>query len=86
MQLVPFFWALMTLEIMLHTIRIFTGHVQLNPPKLLALAIPHLPPPFPSLIMDALRYLRLGNSFVDDIALIVFGIGVIVMVAGWLTS
>ncbi|KAI6043788.1 hypothetical protein EDC04DRAFT_2866210 [Pisolithus marmoratus] len=85
-QLVPFFWALMTVEIMLHTIRIFTGHAQLNPPKLLALAIPHLPPPFPSLLMDALRYLRLGNSFVDDIALIVFGIGVIVMVAGWLTS
>ncbi|KAI6142074.1 hypothetical protein BKA82DRAFT_723380 [Pisolithus tinctorius] len=82
-QLVPFFWALMTLEIMLHTIRVFTGHAQPNPPKLLALAIHHLPPPIPSLIMDALRYLQLGNSFVDDVAMIVFGIGVVVMAAGW---
>ncbi|KAI5992884.1 hypothetical protein EDD15DRAFT_2167757 [Pisolithus albus] len=85
-QLVPFFWALMTLEIMLHSIRIFTGHVQINPPQLLALAINHLPPPVPSLIMDVLRYLQMVNSFVDDIALIVFGIGVVVVAAGWVTT
>ncbi|KAI6107388.1 hypothetical protein EDD16DRAFT_1729438 [Pisolithus croceorrhizus] len=85
-QLMPFFWALMTLEIMLHSIRIFTGHVQPNPPQLLALAINHLPPPISSLIMDVLRYLQLGNSFVDDVALIVFGIGVVVVAAGWVTS
>lgn len=85
-QLVPFFWALMTLEIMLHSVRIFTGHVQINPPQLLALAINHLPSPIPSLIMDVLRYLQMVNAFVDDIALSVFGIGVVVVAAGWVTS
>ncbi|KAG6331247.1 hypothetical protein ID866_7840 [Astraeus odoratus] len=85
-QLAPFFWAFMTLQIMLHSIRIFTGHAQVQPPKLLAIALPHLPPPFPALVMNALQYLQLGGVFLDDIAAIVFGIGMLVLVASWLNA
>lgn len=91
----------MTLQVMLHSLRIFTGHVsrrsrlsrmcvdykllqnEVQPPALLSLALPHLPPPFPSLIMNGLRYVRMGSAFLDDIAAVVFGIGMIVLITSW---
>ncbi|KAN0101124.1 hypothetical protein V8E55_001108 [Tylopilus felleus] len=82
-QVIPFFWAFMTLQVMLHSLRIFTGHNEVQPPALLSLALPHLPPPFPSLIMNGLRYVRMGSAFLDDIAAVVFGIGMIVLITSW---
>ncbi|KAJ7230891.1 hypothetical protein C8J57DRAFT_1730475 [Mycena rebaudengoi] len=40
-QLAPFFWGFVTLELL------FSGLDTLQPPTLLALALPHLPPPIP---------------------------------------
>ena len=57
---------------------------QVQPPRLLALALPHLPPPLRSSITNGLQYMQLGGVFLDDIAAIVFGIGVIVLVSTWL--
>lgn len=54
-----------------------------QPPALLSLALPHLPPPFSSLITNGLGYLRMGNAFLDDIAAIVFGIGIIIAITTW---
>ncbi|KAH7920493.1 hypothetical protein BV22DRAFT_1021089 [Leucogyrophana mollusca] len=85
-QFVPFLWVFMTIQIMLHSWRIFSGIDQVRPPTLLALAIPHLPPPFPSVILNGLRYIQLGGTFLDDLASVVFGIGVIVFIAGLLTG
>ncbi|KAH7884101.1 hypothetical protein F5I97DRAFT_1969331 [Phlebopus sp. FC_14] len=82
-QVVPFFWAFMTLQVMLHSLRIFSGHNQVQSPALLALALPHLPPPIPSLITNGLRYFQMGGVFLDDLAAVVFGIGMVVLVASW---
>ncbi|KAL4069025.1 hypothetical protein J3A83DRAFT_4373295 [Scleroderma citrinum] len=85
-QLAPFFWTFMTLQIMLHSFRIFSGHAHVQPPKLLAFALPHLPPPLRSSITNGLQYLQLAGVFLDDIAAIVFGIGVVVLIASWLAT
>ncbi|KAG9310382.1 hypothetical protein JVU11DRAFT_9517 [Chiua virens] len=85
-QVVPFFWAFMTLQVMLHSLRIFSGHDEVRPPALVSLALPHLPSPLPSLIMHTLRYFRMGGAFLNDIAAIVFGIGVIILVTSWFTD
>lgn len=81
-QLVPFFWAFTTLQIILHSLRIFSGFDAVQPPALLALALPHLPPPFPSVIMNAMKYMQMGSLFLDDLAGLVVGIGFIVYFAG----
>ncbi|KAF9221295.1 hypothetical protein BS17DRAFT_738000 [Gyrodon lividus] len=82
-QVVPFFWAFMTLQVMLHSLRIFSGYNEVQPPALLTLAMSHFPPPFPSLIMNGLRYFRMGGAFLDDLAAVVFGIGMIIAIASW---
>jgi hypothetical protein len=93
-------WAFMTVQVMLHSIRIYTGNVsfsrlrmdvmpiilaqnQVQPPVLLALAMPHLPPPFPSIITNGLRYVRMGGAILDDLSAVVFGLGMVVLIAGW---
>ncbi|KAG1741785.1 uncharacterized protein EDB91DRAFT_1222103 [Suillus paluster] len=82
-QFVPFMWAFMTVQVMLHSIRIFMGNNQVRPPTLLALALPHLPPPFPSIITNGLRYIQMGGAILDDLSAIVFGIGMVILIAGW---
>lgn len=59
---------------------------EVQPPTLLALALPHLPPPLPSVITNGLRYLRMGSAFMDDIAAIIFGIGMIILITSWLAD
>ncbi|OSX67952.1 hypothetical protein POSPLADRAFT_1043129 [Postia placenta MAD-698-R-SB12] len=67
-QPVPFFWAFTTLALILHSWRIFSKLDVPQPPMLLALALPHLPPPLPSLVTNGLAYLKIGSVFLDDIA------------------
>ncbi|TFK38663.1 hypothetical protein BDQ12DRAFT_735333 [Crucibulum laeve] len=81
-QAVPFFWAFTTLQIALHSLRIFSGFDTVQPPALLALALPHLPPPIPSLIVNAMKYMQMGSLFLDDLAGLVVGIGFIIYFAG----
>ncbi|KIJ58723.1 hypothetical protein HYDPIDRAFT_32194 [Hydnomerulius pinastri MD-312] len=85
-QVVPFFWAFMTLQVMLHSMRIFSGRDEVRPPALLAFALPHLPSPFPSLITNGLRYFRMGGVFLDDLAAIVFGLGIVIAIASCLAG
>ncbi|KAF8439313.1 hypothetical protein L210DRAFT_3760991 [Boletus edulis BED1] len=82
-QVVSFFWAFMTLQVMLHSLRIFGGHNDTQPPALLTVVLPHLPPPLPSVILNGLGYLRMGNAFLDDMAAIVFGIGMLIVITSW---
>jgi len=56
---------------------------QVQPPTLVALALPHLPPPFPSIITNGLRYIQMGGSILDDLSAVVFGLGMLVLIAGW---
>lgn len=93
----------MTLEVMLHSIQIFTGSVRVlfsvvacrlssflaptqnavQPPSLLALALPHIPSPFPSIIINSLKYLKMISFFLDDVAGVVVGLGFIVYFSGF---
>lgn len=57
-----------------------------QPPMLLALALPHLPPPLPSVILNGMKYLQIGSVFLDDIAILLFGIGLIVWIASWFVN
>lgn len=55
-------------------------------PTLLAIALPQLPPPLPSLITNGVAYLKIGSVFLDDIAALVVGIGLFIWVAGWIAD
>ncbi|KAJ3735287.1 hypothetical protein DFJ43DRAFT_1151453 [Lentinula guzmanii] len=83
---VPFFWAFITLEIALYSIRIFYGFDAVQPPMLLAMALPHLPPPFPSIIINGMKYLQLASILVDDLAILTVGVGFFIWIAGLLRS
>ncbi|KAJ7431512.1 hypothetical protein B0H11DRAFT_850477 [Mycena galericulata] len=82
-QVVPFFWAFVTLELVLHSLRIFSGFDAWRPPTLLALALPHLPPPIPSVIVHSMKYLQMGSLFLDDVAAVIVGIGLVIWLATW---
>ncbi|KAF9042123.1 hypothetical protein BJ165DRAFT_1349161 [Panaeolus papilionaceus] len=85
-QAVPFFWAFTTIQIVLHSLRIFSGFNAVQPPTLLAFALPHLPPPIPSLIINSLKYMQMGSLFLDDLAILIVGVGFVVYLAGWFAS
>ncbi|KAF9554780.1 hypothetical protein CPC08DRAFT_712650 [Agrocybe pediades] len=85
-QVVPFFWAFTTLQIVLHSMRIFSGFDSVQPPTLLALALPHLPSPLPSLIINSMKYMQMGSLFLDDLSGLVVGIGFIIYFSGWLAQ
>ncbi|KAJ6477288.1 hypothetical protein DFH09DRAFT_1266411 [Mycena vulgaris] len=82
-QAVPFFWAFVTLELALHSLRIFSGFDAFRPPMLLGLVMPHLPPPIPAVIVYGMKYLQMGSLFLDDIAAVIVGIGLVIWLATW---
>ncbi|KAH9850581.1 hypothetical protein C2E23DRAFT_869807 [Lenzites betulinus] len=85
-QTVPFFWAFTTLALVLHSWRIFTNLDPVQPPMLLAFALPHLPPPLPAIITNGLKYLQIGGVFFDDISALIVGMGFLVWAASWVSS
>jgi GET complex subunit GET2 len=50
---------------------------------LLALVLPHLPPPLPLIIDNSLKYMQMGSLFLDDLAGLVVGIGFIIYFSSW---
>lgn len=54
-----------------------------QPPMLLSLALPHLPAPLPSVIINGMKYMQIGSVFFDDIAVLLFGVGFIIWLASW---
>ncbi|KAF8633185.1 hypothetical protein AX15_001483 [Amanita polypyramis BW_CC] len=80
-----FFWAFATLQIVLHSIRLFSGFDALQPPALLSLALPHLPQQISALVVNGLRYLQMGSMLLDDIAWLIVGLGFLIYVATWVT-
>ncbi|KAF8641550.1 hypothetical protein AX16_009927 [Volvariella volvacea WC 439] len=83
---VPFFWAFTTLEIVLHSIRIFSGFNAVQPPTIIALALPHLPAPLPSIIVNTMKYFQMASLFLNDIAALIVGVGFIIVYARWFGS
>lgn len=64
--------------------RLFQDPVQ--PPMLLALALPHLPSPLPAIVTNGMKYLQIGGVFFDDISALIVGIGLLVWAASWVSS
>ncbi|KAI0761161.1 hypothetical protein BD413DRAFT_591879 [Trametes elegans] len=85
-QTVPFFWAFTTLALVLHSWRIFTNLDPVQPPMLLAFALPHLPPPLRIIITNGLKYLQIGGVFFDDISALIVGVGFLIWAASWVSS
>jgi hypothetical protein len=46
------------------------------------MVVSNLPHPYPGIINTARRYLGMGSAVMDDIAVMVFGIGCVVWAAG----
>ncbi|KAJ7102609.1 hypothetical protein B0H15DRAFT_1017717 [Mycena belliarum] len=82
-QVLPFFWAFATLELALHSLRIFSGFDAFRPPMLIAIALPHLPPPIPAVIVHGMKYFQMGSLFLDDVAAVIVGVGLVVWLATW---
>ncbi|KIO31176.1 hypothetical protein M407DRAFT_241884 [Tulasnella calospora MUT 4182] len=81
-QAVPIFAAFTTLQIVLHSIRIYNEPPPQPPSGILGMVISNLPPPFPNAIQTGLKYLQMGGAVMDDLSVLVFAVGVIVWGAG----
>jgi len=53
---------------------------------LLVLALPYLPQPLPSLIVHGLKYIQMAGMMLDDIAVVIFALGVLIIVSGWIAG
>jgi len=82
-QPVSFFWAFVSLQLALHSVQIFTKTDPLQPHMLIALALPYLPSRLRSIITNALTYLKMAGTLLDDLAGLVLGVGILVWVAAW---
>jgi len=80
-----FFWAFTTVELILHSIRLFTASDEYQPPMLLSLILPHLTPRLSQTITTSLKYFHMASLVLDDLAILLFGMAVIVYVSGWTT-
>jgi len=78
-EVVPFFWAFVSLELALHSIRFFSGFDAVQLPMLLSLALPHLPKRLSTIIVHGLGYLRLAGAILDDLAAAMVAIGLFIV-------
>ncbi|KAF4566493.1 hypothetical protein EYR36_011924 [Pleurotus pulmonarius] len=84
--LVPFFWAFTTIQIVLHSMRILSGFDAVQPPMLLSLALPHLPPTITSIVVNGMKYMQMASLFLDDIAGLIVGIGFLIFFSNLFTQ
>jgi hypothetical protein len=77
-ETVPFFWAFVSLELALHSMRIFSGFDSVQLPMLLSLALPYLPKPLSSTIVHGFGYMQLAGAILDDLAVAVVAIGLFI--------
>lgn len=85
-QPVPFFWAFVTLQLALHSFQVFSGANPIQPPALVALALPHLPSLARSVIINLLTYGRMLSMLLDDLAVLIFGVGLLIWISSWVTG
>jgi hypothetical protein len=66
------------------TVPYHSSQAQPRIPSLVQMAIPHLPPPIPTYIRNAFQWLQIGTLFLDDVAVFIVGLGVVVYASAWL--
>ena len=69
---------------MLLTVPRHSSQAQPRIPSLVQMVIPHLPPPIPTYIRNAFQWLQIATLFLDDVAVFIVGLGVVVYVSAWL--
>jgi hypothetical protein len=57
---------------------------QVEPPMLVALALPHLPPNISSIIRHGLKYGKMLGALLDDLAAVIFAFAICVVIGSYL--
>ena len=57
-----------------------------QPPAMLAMALPMLPPTLSFVITNGLSYLRMFGSLLDDLAGLLVGVGLLTVLASWISG
>lgn len=79
----PVFWMFVTFELTLQATRWMFNRGSATPPGLLGTLIYSLPRPYSILASTAMKYFAIISSLVDDLCLLVFGVGCAVMWLEW---
>lgn len=79
----PFILVFVTLQLILHSLSIFYDPTPTAPTGILGMVIPHLPQPFPSIIIHSMKYLKLGGALLDDLSIVIFIFGLTVFISSF---
>jgi len=82
-QAVPLFYAFTTLQVLLHSIRIYFEPPPQPPSGMIGMAIMNLPQPLPNLITAGMKYFAMGGALMDDLSVLLLAVGFVVWGAGW---
>ncbi|KIY73273.1 hypothetical protein CYLTODRAFT_417236 [Cylindrobasidium torrendii FP15055 ss-10] len=85
-QVVPFFWAFTTVQIIIHSTRLSMGFDSTPLPTLLSMAMPVLPPTLSTIVVHGYKYIGLFSMLLDDIAALLVGIGFFVWISTWFSA
>ncbi|KAI8979198.1 hypothetical protein BDF20DRAFT_912824 [Mycotypha africana] len=72
----PLFWYFVTIELCLQTARLFYQKGRVPPTSTIATLANQLPPPFSSIINIIFRYKLIWTTFIHDICILIFIIGI----------
>ena len=53
---------------------------------LLSFALPYLPPPIPSVILNGMKYIQIVGVLFDDLSAVIVALGLFVWIAGWVAQ
>ncbi|KZO99667.1 hypothetical protein CALVIDRAFT_534095 [Calocera viscosa TUFC12733] len=81
LQTVPVFPIFVALQLALHSLRLILEHNVPPPPGLITSILPYLPPRFQLYVVGGMKYLTIGQQFLDDLGLMIFVLGAMVWVA-----
>ncbi|GAA5968143.1 hypothetical protein JCM21900_001091 [Sporobolomyces salmonicolor] len=86
---VPLLWLFVSVELVLQTTRVFLVRNRPSPPSILSSLLPLLSQFSPQLglaIQTGVRYIDLFSTCLNDLAVLIFCIGVVVLVGQWKTG
>jgi len=84
-QTAPIFWAFTTLQLALHSTVLFTKSGVFRPPALLNMILLSLPQHISPWVMRCFSYWQLAGIFLDNLAALIFGVGVLIWIATCMT-
>ncbi|CAE6541008.1 hypothetical protein RSOLAG22IIIB_04599 [Rhizoctonia solani] len=82
----PFILVFITLQLILHSLSIFYDSTPTEPTGIFGMVVPHLPHPFPSVITQSMKYLKLGGILLDDLSIVIFIFGATVLISSFKAS